>query len=309
MVENIEQNWLTVQFDLAGTDLAQAEAVLEAQGVLSISLEDAQNQPLLEPLPGEMPIWQRVKISALFSLDTDPAQIRCALREVIDNELLGWSHKSLADQAWERVWMDDFKPMCFGERLWIVPSWSQPPEPGKVNLLLDPGLAFGTGTHPTTRLCLEWLDSHPPEGLNVIDYGCGSGILAIAALKLGAETVLGVDIDPQALVASRDNAQRNGLSTDQFVVSKPQSLAPTDLLIANILSGPLVQLATEFAQYTKPGGTLLLSGILDDQVEEVLIAYQPFFDQLTVNYQEGWCCIEGNRSGQIPNFEESRYVR
>ena len=295
MADREQQDWLIIQFELAGSELPQVESLLEAQGVLSISLKDAEDQPILEPLPDETPLWSRVVVNALFPSDADPALIRTFLLEKTDTELLGWGFRGLEDRVWERVWMDDFKPMQFGEKLWIVPSWSEPPEPEAVNLMLDPGLAFGTGTHPTTRLCLEWLDEHPPQGLEVIDYGCGSGILAIAALKLGAVKAYGVDIDPQALISSNENALRNGVPSEQLVLTEAKSLHAVDVLLANILSGPLVNLAPEFSRLVKPGGRLVLSGILDDQAEDVMTACAPCFDDLQVVSLTGWCSITGQR--------------
>ena len=193
--------------------------------------------------------------------------------------------------------MDNFHPMRFGERLWIVPSWHAAPEPDAVNLLLDPGLAFGTGTHPTTSLCLQWLDAQQLQGKTLIDFGCGSGILAIAGLLLGAEHAVGTDIDIQALEASRDNAQRNQVADDRFDLYLPEQMpdTPADVLVANILAGPLVSLAPRLASLVKPGGLLALSGILAEQTDEILQAYRDDFELDPVANQEGWIRVSGRR--------------
>lgn len=193
--------------------------------------------------------------------------------------------------------MDNFQPMRFGKNLWIVPSWHAAPDPEAVNLLLDPGLAFGTGTHPTTALCLEWLDNEPVAGKQIIDFGCGSGILAIAALLLGAEHARGTDIDPQALEASRDNAGRNGIDSARFSLYLPGDMPrePAEVLLANILAGPLVSLAPQLTDLVRPGGRLALSGILAEQAEEVVNAYAGYFELDPVAEREGWVRISGTR--------------
>jgi ribosomal protein L11 methyltransferase len=203
----------------------------------------------------------------------------------------------IEDQDWERSWMDNFQPMRFGQRLWIVPSWHAAPEPDAVNLLLDPGLAFGTGTHPTTALCLEWLDAQTLQDCTVLDFGCGSGILAIAALLLGAGLAIGTDIDPQALEASRDNASRNGIEPARFPLYLPGELpgVRADVLVANILAGPLVELAPRLAELLGPGGRLALSGILAEQAEAVRAAYSKDFMLEPTAEKDGWVRISGIR--------------
>jgi len=270
--------------------------LLLEQGAVSISYADAEDNPVLEPAPGETPIWPELIISALFDTEVDTDSILHTL------EASGLPHSDLSiealpDQDWERAWMDDFKPMRFGERLWICPSWLEPPEPDAINLMLDPGLAFGTGTHPTTALCLEWLDAHPPQDALVIDYGCGSGILAVAALKLGARHCWGVDIDPQALEATQANAEKNGIPSAHLSIAEPDDLPPVeaDLLIANILSGPLVELAPAIKELVKPGGRLILSGILEGQAKNVLQAYAPWFNMQQPVLKDEWVRLEGQR--------------
>jgi len=276
------------------------EQALEACGALSVTLSDAADQPLLEPGPGETPIWQQVVVTGLFddSCDVEQASSNIVRALGSDADAAELKIETIEDRDWVRAWMDDFKPMRFGTRLWICPSVYQPPEPDAVNIMLDPGLAFGTGTHPTTALCLRWLDAHPPAHKQVIDYGCGSGVLAIAALLLKASRVTAVDNDPQALQASHDNALRNQV-TDRLDVCAPPGLdnklseQKVDLLIANILAGPLQELAPVLARLLKPGARLVLSGILLEQAESVKQAYADTIDWLAMTEEQGWICLEG----------------
>ena len=288
--------WL--QLHLATTE-AHADAfqsALEDMGACAVTLTDGADQPVFEPPPGARPLWQNTVVSALFDADRDPALILAALQQQgLDAQ--AHHHEMLDDQVWERAWMDDFAPMRFGERLWIVPSWSESPDPQAVNLKLDPGLAFGTGTHETTALCLEWLDRADLQGKAVLDFGCGSGVLAIAALLLGAGNATGTDIDPQALTASEDNARNNGVA-DGLSLYLPENLPADyrcDVLVANILAGPLVELAGQLAGYCRPGGTLALSGILAEQAESVRAAYTPWFDLNPTTQQGDWVRIDGVR--------------
>lgn len=288
--------WL--QLHLATTE-AHADAfqsALEDMGACAVTLTDGADQPVFEPPPGARPLWQNTVVSALFDADRDPALILAALQQ-LGLEAKAHHHETLDDQVWERTWMDDFAPMRFGERLWIVPSWSEAPDPQAVNLKLDPGLAFGTGTHETTALCLEWLDRADLQGKAVLDFGCGSGVLAIAALLLGAGNATGTDIDPQALTASEDNARNNGVA-DGLSLYLPENLPAEyrcDVLVANILAGPLVELANQLAGYCRPGGTLALSGILAEQAESVRAAYTPWFDLNPTTQQGDWVRIDGVR--------------
>ena len=288
--------WL--QLHLATTE-AHADAfqsALEDMGACAVTLTDGADQPVFEPPPGARPLWQNIVVSALFDADRDPALILAALQQQgLDAQ--AHHHETLDDQVWERAWMDDFAPMRFGERLWIVPSWSESPDPQAVNLKLDPGLAFGTGTHETTALCLEWLDRADLHGKTVLDFGCGSGVLAIAALLLGAGNATGTDIDPQALTASEDNARNNGVA-DGLSLYLPENLPADyrcDVLVANILAGPLIDLAGQLAGYCRPGGSLALSGILAEQAESVRAAYTPWFDLNPTTQQGDWVRIDGVR--------------
>jgi ribosomal protein L11 methyltransferase len=288
--------WL--QLHLATTE-AHADAfqsALEDMGACAVTLTDGADQPVFEPPPGARPLWQNTVVSALFDADRDPALILAALQQQ-GLEAQAHHHETLDDQVWERAWMDDFAPMRFGERLWIVPSWSASPDPQAVNLKLDPGLAFGTGTHETTALCLEWLDRADLTGKAVLDFGCGSGVLAIAALLLGAGNATGTDIDPQALTASEDNARNNGVA-DALRLYLPENLPADyrcDVLVANILAGPLVELAGQLASYCRPRGSLALSGILAEQAESVRNAYAPWFDLNPTTQQGDWVRIDGVR--------------
>ncbi|OGT22157.1 MAG: ribosomal protein L11 methyltransferase [Gammaproteobacteria bacterium RBG_16_57_12] len=265
--------------------------MLHEAGAAAVTLEDAADQPIYEPPPGATPLWQQVCVAALFDAATDIDAVVARLPAG-----LSWRCEPLPDKDWERAWMDDFKPMRFGERLWICPSWCSPPDPAAVNLMLDPGLAFGSGTHPTTALCLEWLDRHPPHGQTVIDYGCGSGILAIAALKLGAAIAWGVDNDPQALISSRGNADKNSVGAGLHTCLPDELPAiKADKVIANILANPLITLAPRLAGLTRPGGVIVLSGILEEQQHSVARAYESFFAMAPAVTRDGWVRLEGIR--------------
>jgi ribosomal protein L11 methyltransferase len=269
---------------------------LEALGAVSVTMQDAADQPLYEPPPGATPLWQLTNVVGLFDEESPMDAVLVQLRETLGTELPEHTVEIIEEQDWERAWMDDFKPMRFGERLWIVPSWSEAPDTGGVNILLDPGLAFGTGTHPTTRLCLEWLDAHAIAGKSVIDYGCGSGILAIAAALLGAATVIGVDNDPQAITASDENARRNSVS-ERISAYLPghEPKTTVDLLLANILAGPLAELAPLFAERVKREGALVLSGILPEQAEGLREVYKEWFEMAPATELDGWIRLEGVR--------------
>ena len=279
------------------------EEALDDLGAQAITLQDANaetpdEQAIFEPGVGELPLWPTITLNALFDADTD----RRGLTETLA-ELLPWlepdqlTFRDVADENWERAWMDQYKPMAFGRRLWIYPWNIEPPaDEDTVVVRLDPGLAFGSGTHPTTALCLEWLDSIELAGKTLIDYGCGSGILAIAALKLGAASAIGVDNDPQALTASADNAERNGVA-ERLALFLPEDVdaEPSEVFIANILAGPLGELAPTFATAAKPNAPFAISGILIGQQDELLQRYAEWFDELRVDTREDWVRISGRR--------------
>lgn len=287
--------WLQLRLVATADRVEVVEDALLALGALSVTLADHRDVPILEPGVGETPLWPEVDLVALFDEDTDTAAAGAALAELLGEAAreLPWEH--LEDRAWEREWLQYFAPLRFGERFWVCPSGTESPDPNAIVMHLDPGLAFGTGTHQTTALCLEWLATHEIAGRDVIDYGCGSGILGVAALLLGAASVRAVDIDPQALTATRDNAARNRIDPAQLVVGEPALLeraAPAGLLLANILAGPLIELAPRLAALVSPGGHAVLSGVLQTQAEAVRAAYLPWFTHLATAQRDEWCRIE-----------------
>lgn len=274
-----------------------AEEVLLAQGAHSVTLLDAADEPILEPGPGETPLWSEAVAVGLFSADADLESVEQALRQLVpdaDGALI--QRETVDDQDWVRVCLKDAMPMAFGKRLWVCPREQQVDAADAVVVKLDPGLAFGTGTHPTTALCLEWLDAHPPENLRVLDFGCGSGILAIAALKLGAADAVGVDIDPQAMIAAQSNAEENGVGA-RLALALPQEHREGQfaLILANILAGPLIALAPQLKRQLKPGGHIVLSGLLQRQVDEVTAAYAPDIELHPSAPRDDWVCLSGRR--------------
>ena len=287
--------WLQVRLAITPEQAETYEDALLEVGAVSVTFMDAEDQPIFEPDLGTTPLWSNTHLLALFEADTDETALLAHLQLLCGGALPEHHVERIEDQDWERSWMDGFQPMRFGQRLWIVPSWHAAPQPDAVNLLLDPGLDFGTGTHPTTALCLEWLDGQNLDNCSVLDFGCGSGILAIAALLLGAPQAAGTDIDPQALEASRDNASRNGIDPARFPVYLPADLPqqPADVVVANILAGPLVSLAPQITALVKSGGRLALSGILAEQAEEVRAAYASAFDLDPTAVKDGWVRISG----------------
>lgn len=289
--------WLQVSVTAPQNQAPLIELLFDNLGALSVTLGDAADEPILEPDPGEQRLWSQTRITALFEAERDAAVLAAALRETLPAEIAPTlSLEPLADRVWEQAWMDDFRPMRFGRRLWVCPRGMQVDVANALVLELDPGLAFGTGTHPTTALCLEWLDRNPPIGDLVLDYGCGSGILALAALRLGAAAVIGVDHDPQALEASTENARRNGLSRDlQVFLPGAEPQQPVDLVLANILAAPLIDLAPQLAARVRPGGAVVLSGILREQAEALSAAYRPWFDLDPPTEREEWVRIDGRR--------------
>jgi ribosomal protein L11 methyltransferase len=290
--------WLELSIRCTRRDWPQIESALEEIGALSVTLLDARDEPILEPGPGETPLWRELVANALFEGVADQRGIVALLQEMVPSlDPAQVAFREVADADWTRAWMDQYQPMRFGRRLWIYPSTIAPPEDADaVVVRLDPGLAFGTGTHPTTALCLAWLDGLDLAGASVLDYGCGSGVLAIAALKLGAARALGVDNDPQALLASQDNAQRNGVA-DALTLLAPGDarIGRHSVVLANILAGALVALEPQLAAACAPGSRIALSGILREQDDEVLAAYAPDFDGLVVEALEDWVRITGTR--------------
>lgn len=296
-VIDVDMPWQNLNLTIVADQAEEIQSRLMAAGALSMSLHDAGDSPVLEPRPGETPLWPVIRLTALFPANVDLTHLADAIKA--EYKLAQAPEiESVADQDWTRSWMNDFNPIKFGDRLWICPTWHTPPEPQAINLKLDPGLAFGTGNHATTALCLQWLDQYLQPGSQVLDYGCGSGILAIAALKLGANQAWATDIDSQALIATRNNARLNDIPNRDLIITSPESLTnlKTDIVIANILSGPLITLAEDLCNYIKPGGQVILSGILETQAERTASAFSRQITWDTSSTQEGWVRLSGRRN-------------
>ncbi|MBZ4194032.1 MAG: 50S ribosomal protein L11 methyltransferase [Candidatus Contendobacter sp.] len=290
--------WLQLTLEALDHSPEQLEDVLLHAGALAVTLEDAGDQPVLEPAPGETPLWLHTCVTGLFDAKTDIEVIKGRLRRFLHTpDLPECRLTALEERDWVRAWLDHFHPMRFGRRLWICPTCQTPPDPEAVNIRLNPGLAFGTGAHPSTALCLEWLDGADVAGKTVLDYGCGSGILAIAAAKLGAQRVWAVDIDPQALMASDDNAVENEVE-DRLELTDPADLPvalTVDVLIANILAGVLVRLSSKLARRVKPGGRLVLAGILETHADAVQAAFSQHVTFGPRRQHEDWVLLDGVR--------------
>ena len=290
--------WQQLKISVNEADAALVEETLDECGAVSVTMMDSEDQPVFQVDLGSTPIWQHTEILGLFAHDAPMADIVARVHARVPTSKD--SHiaiEEIVDTEWERVCMQDFKPMRFGERIWICPSWETPPDPTGVNIMLDPGLAFGTGTHPTTALCLEWLGEQDLQDKIVIDYGCGSGILAIAAALLGADNVIAIDNDPQAILASESNRDLNGVSAEQMSVHLPgvEGHPLADVVVANILAGPLEELTPVIAALLKPGGKLILSGVLSQQTQSLLDSYQAYFTMLEPALREEWVRVEGIR--------------
>ena len=289
--------WLQLLIDASREGSAIVEDALIESGAVSVTLEDAADQPIFAPGVGERPLWDNCVVKALFSADSDTDQIAAQLCTAIQPQpAVRW--ELLEDKDWSQEWKKYFQPVKCGDRLWICPSWIDPPEPGGINLSLDPGLAFGTGSHPTTHLCLRWLDQQDLVGKTIIDYGCGSGILGIAALLLGAEQVIAIDNDPQALLASRDNAQRNNIADERLMTYLPDEIPSglsADVMLANILAAPLIQLAPGISNLTATSGMLCLSGLLQSQIDDVCAPYLRHFDFSAPAIESDWTQLSGHK--------------
>ncbi len=306
----LSMSWVTliIKADAANAELL-SDALME-QGALSVDIHDAaadtQDEQMLFGEPGEPceEIWRNAEVSALFCQDADIDEILRNLTPIAQpGNQLDFRLERVEEQDWVRLTQSQFDPIQISRRLWIVPTWHQAPDPDAINLILDPGLAFGTGSHPTTQLCLSWLDQNLRPGARIVDYGCGSGILAIAALKLGASHVTGIDIDSQAIKASQENAARNHCAASQFFFTTKHQAATRDLqaqeqadvVVANILANPLIMLAPVLAQLVRQQGSIVLSGILQQQAAEVKYAYQQWFDMDSGNEQQGWVLLTGSK--------------
>jgi ribosomal protein L11 methyltransferase len=296
--------WQQLSVICQADQLVLVEDLMLELGALSISFRDAGDEPIYEPLPGDNPVWSESVVTATFAADSDPEALQQRLAASLPPRLAqSVSRDSFQDCDWEQAYRQHFSPIQCAPKLWIVPTWLEPPDPDATNIRLDPGLAFGTGGHPTTALCLEWLASKALQGQQLIDFGCGSGILAIAAIKLGANRVSAVDIDPQALDACQSNMAINSISKTSIQRYLPNEVGTDtcDLLIANILAGPLLELRDQFARLVRPGGYILLSGILVSQLPEVQSVYSEIFAMQPARQHDGWACIAGQRPEQEHN--------
>ena len=295
--------WLQIHITVDQAQVDFTETLLLSLGAVSVTLDDAEDQALLEPLPGETPLWNKVIVTGIYAQEDGEEIDVAALEAFIKLQMPNVPLRSalMEDQAWERTWMDAYEPIQIGEKFWIVPEWMQAPDADAVNIKLDPGLAFGTGNHASTFLCLQWLGKTDVKDKIVIDYGCGSGILGVAALLLGAKKVYATDIDPQAVLATQQNAELNGV-LENLYVGLPEALnaefahQKADVFVANILAGPLMALASEFSTLIKSEGEFALAGVIDEQVDDVSRVYSEFFDILEVEKRdENWCRISGKR--------------
>ncbi len=288
--------WLLIRFTASPQNVACLADALEACGALAVTIEGETTEQRLQSASEEAGLWSQNRVVGLFPEQTEVHRVLAKLREQFADAALEHEVDELPDADWSRAWMANYRPLQITPRLWICPTWCEPPDTEAINVFLDPGLAFGTGTHPTTALCLRWLADDHTTGRTLIDYGCGSGILAVAALKFGATRAVGVDVDPQALAASRENAARNGVG-ERYLACPPSDLATdaaADILVANILAGTLVELAPELARRVKPNGRLALSGVLTDQVAEVRGCYASHF-ALQVQEEDGWAILFGRK--------------
>ena len=283
--------WIQLRVTTTEEKAEQVSDMLMGWGAQAVSFLDAHDTPIYEPLPGEVIYWTNTVVVGLFDAEHPMDKVVNQLKQVsFFKGEPNFKLEQLEDKDWEREWMDNFHPIKFGERLWVCPSWRDIPDPAAVNVMLDPGLAFGTGTHPTTALCMQWLDATIKSEQTVVDFGCGSGILGIAALKLGAKRVIGVDIDPQAIEASSANAKRNNVEGQiELYLPKDQPKDfQADVVVANILAGPLAELKNIISAYVKPGGLLALSGILESQAQSVIAAYSDEFSFDPIAVQDEW---------------------
>jgi len=292
-------SWLQLRLDCGKASAALLEDALLAAGALSVTLEDREDEPMLEPAVGATPLWKAIRITGLFMADSNMDEAIAALSGL---DGAGSARvEILEDKDWEREWMQHYEPMRFGNRVWICPSWKEPPEPDAINLLLDPGLAFGTGTHPTTAMCLTALDGMSLQNARVVDFGCGSGILGIAALRLGATQLLAVDNDPQALIATAANAARNDIDPHSLEIKLPGAYQNQDwrgsanLVLANILAGPLAELSEVLCDFLAPEGTLVLAGLLETQAEQLIAHYAPQINLSVLQQEAEWVCLGGTR--------------
>lgn len=293
--------WLQLHIHSTPESAESIEDALLAVGAASVTFQDRADQPILEPALGEMPLWRSTRITGLFDANVDTRTVNEAIASQLPGDLPEHAWEQLEDKDWQREWMRDYHPIQCSKDLWICPSWLEAPDPEATNVQLDPGLAFGTGTHPTTLLCLQWLARQKLEDLDIIDYGCGSGILGIAAILRGAKRLSAVDIDPQALLATKENCRRNHIDPDKVATYLPEQLPPgtAQVVFANILAGPLVELAPTLARLTAAGGKLCLAGLLESQIEPVIAAYRADFDFETPLSEGEWVQLAATRRDAV----------
>lgn len=292
-----DTDWTQIKVRTTSDHADTIADILEQLGALAVSYTDAEDTPILEAGVAERRLWPNTEVTGLLDRNADGEDILRKLKALLGDHV-PMACVKLQDKNWIRAWMDQFKPIKFGSRLWICPSWLEVEEKDSVVIKLDPGMAFGTGTHPTTALCLEYLDSIDLKGKQVLDYGCGSGILAISALKLGAENALGIDIEEQAIIASKENATRNCVAERLELFMDPKEMEDKPLspvTVANILAGPLSMLEPAIASLTAKGGLLALSGILTEQADEVLKTYEKDFNMNPIKELNGWALLTGVR--------------
>jgi ribosomal protein L11 methyltransferase len=296
VIQRADMSYLELSFELGEHDPATAEAACIAAGALCVTFSDASDEPVLEPRPGEVRLWRHTRLQALYDGQQADAALIARLAVALGIEASRLAARAVADRVWEREWLRDFHAMRFGRRLWICPRHESVADPDAVVVRLDPGLAFGTGTHASTAMCLQWLDRTPLSGRDVVDYGCGAGALAIAALKLGARRAFAFDIDPQALLATSQNAIDNGVADRLQLCERAADIAPgCDLLLANILAEVLISLNRELAALLPAGAHLLLAGILAGQESEVASAFLKWFDIRRFAHHQGWVALAGTR--------------
>lgn len=291
--------WRQYTYELTEANRERVEDALLAAGACAVTLQAQTDEPIFEVEPSDRPLWNAIKLTALIDVSLDHDAFLLNVNAALGETINPCHSELLADKDWTREWMTHFKPIQCGQRLWIVPSWHTPPQATAVNLILDPGLAFGSGTHPTTKMCLQWLDANVSSGNTVIDYGCGSGILAIASLLLGAQHALACDIDPQAIIATNDNAERNRIADGQLSSLICEAVEPetnADIVIANILANPLIGLSDTLGTMLKSRSQLVLSGILENQADAVIAAYRPYLTLDVTNSDDGWVLLSGTAS-------------
>ena len=284
-----------IEFNIAKDDLAETEKILESYQPLSISIQGFGEEKIYEPLPGEMPIWEKIRVKAMYQniknlSDLENEIINKTNIKILNNKVI----KAIGKKDWQEEWMQSSKPMRFGEKLWIYPDHLIDNLEGKVCVNLNPGLAFGTGSHPTTRLCLEWLEKSNLDQKSVLDYGCGSGILGISAIKLGAKSVTAIDLDPQAVIASKNNAEKNHVQQEIEITDNNKTIEKNfNIIVANILAKPLIELAPYFYKKLNKEGAICLSGILEGQINIIKDAYLKYFNLSEIKIKDGWVMMSG----------------